>query len=324
MAKLHKLTGAEARTWRANVPYVVDGEGNPQRILSTEEEAAVCALIEQAKRHRAPQSQELEIFDSEENPQKVTITVEVYGNSQSPHTAVFIDSLRRMTAREIMGERFLKQYKRDVMLQTPGGKFLKMVRHPDIERPKTSDAMRTVPAAKYCACKDWGNPHPGRHHPACEHNKHAPPEEQAESDTDTRLSEADIAALPAPKDKSVVSDLIVEAPGAQPVHENKAPAPEMCWCAKWHGTEKGKHHALCQNRMQYEREQGQVTATQEPEEWLVELDGGEAVRPATREEVEQSKQAQIETGLASVEVEGKRYAVSVLEDGNEDANDTIV
>lgn len=155
---------------------------------------------------------------------------------------------RFISSREIMKRNLFAQHG-DCILKWPNGKFIATVRDPKLDRPKFQTSVeRSAPNPTECECKTWGEPHPGRHHVACQWNRYAPKLEKADPKTRLTeepivLSEKDIPEEPAAKTTAVPTRAFLDS------HTVRAPAPEDCVCREWQwpdGLAHAGHHPICQ------------------------------------------------------------------------------
>lgn len=344
MAAIHRMTSNEHRAWRNNIAQLVRFEGEDlhvERALAIAEEEAIDAAVRIAKKRNADVSKKVTVASDPRKPgEKRSIDIDVKVQ-QTPdggvRATVMVDGCERKTAREVISWRLLKKYGRDVQLRRPNQTFCAMIRDPKQFRPVAADANRTAPHPDACSCKDWGNPHPGRHHQACPHNVNAPPDEQALTQIDTggtpthenttpedvASASADIASdvmapepdmqgvrLPAASSTRTVS---LDSPAAPRVEtaveeqDDSAPDPADCVCKDWAGTEPGKHHQVCQFRAQWEKEQAMKAET--PIYWLYDMTERTRVREALPEEVKEAIDNQIKTQVPTCTVNEQTYLV---------------
>lgn len=342
MSRAHRLTGAEFRLWRQNVPQLVDAEGHAVRALLLAEEQLISELSERARQSAQAVSHTAEVHEADGSSRTVDIQIQVHeAHAQTPASPhhpnpvlleIRVDGLTRKTARQVIGERLLAHYKNDVLLRSPNGKFLRMVRNPLRAKPTRTDADRTAPKPEFCECRKWGNPHPGRHHPVCPYNRFAPPHEQALSNLDIGPASAAVGTLAAKPStgtiteqslaeapsrehaKGIVSDMLVHAPGVPRGKPQRAPEPEVCQCKDWKrpaGADPLAHHPICEFRLAYEREHAQAEAQKQALHlpWLMSLEG-ERVREATPNEIAEADAAEERTGLRTVQIDDIPYVVS--------------
>lgn len=192
MAKTHRLKTQEHNVWRENTPQLVNSDGESVRLITAEEERLIGVLLVRASASRQSIKQTVEVSDAASPGVKRSIEVEIIvtptAGNLPPQRTVKVDGLDRVCARDLMKLKLFELYKCDVQIQRPNGAFLAVVRDPKLSRPSIKQGSGIAPPPANCVCRDWGNPHPGRHHPVCEHNARAPLHEQAISEVDRLVS----------------------------------------------------------------------------------------------------------------------------------------
>lgn len=206
---------------------------------------------------------------------------------------------RKQLQRRIFDESGITQ------IRAPSGRILGTARgggeRVPIERARVRGAHHAIAPAE-CLCREWQKPE-GRedeHHPICAHKSHW--EAQLAHSPDVPRERAVLNAADRPASNR-------EPPTAAPAEPERAPvppapAPEACICRDWAGTSPAQHHALCEFRDRWQRE-NQLRAPD-----LVELETGEVAREATPEEAEASRAKAAEDGVGAIELsDGKLYYV---------------
>lgn len=167
------------------------------------------------------------------------------------------------------------------------GKQLFDVRDPNVSRispPPKPEVHHITP--ERCQCAKWGGRQAGKHHPACQFNKLAPPEFQGHP----REQILDAVELP------------VEAP--KPSSLEYVPAPEECECRDWAkggDSDPNLHHPTCQWFDAWNlRASGEMV--------LCDIDGTYR-RPATTDEVAESEKNKGERGAPFVTIDKSDFIV---------------
>lgn len=219
-------------------------------------------------------------------------------------------------------------------IRAPSGHILGTARQSNervpIERAKARAAHHAIRPGE-CMCREWQKP-PGKedeHHPICvnkaswesqqAHDPDAPRDRVVVSTTVAHAAPSEgtaptqppppaLEAVPAvPKLPAVAvveqaAGALAQDAGATPTTATHEPA--TCICQDWAGVNLGHHHALCQFRSQWDREQA-VSVPQ-----LIELETGVVAREASAEEAAASKRKEPEDGVGAIELsDGKLYYV---------------
>lgn len=318
MAKRVRLSGSQFRKWTGNCPIVLDGDGNPTRDTTEGERRAILELSRHAQVRGTPASARAPGGTS-------VVRVDV---SQEPLpgrpdlkrkvATITIDGFQITDTHGVMRAELLAEHGECQVLM-PNGKFMMMIRDPSVVRGTAKDANRNATKPEHCVCRDWGDPHPGRHHRVCQENAKAPPEERGDNDggEGVRVSEETVVvmeratrrtggtpALPArPAPTLVQSAVVTPKPDAY--------SPEDCpnLCRRW-AEYKGNgetHHAICQYAEAWE-------ARNKPRSVLVSIDNGEVLRAATLQEIGEAEANEERTGGKIAVVSGEQFVVMTEED----------
>lgn len=311
MPKPVRLSSAEARAWRQNAVQLVDEKGSAITALSPEAEA-VRHRFEQRSRAEAVNSpntfrglkEEIEFDevgpDGKKRSRKLTFETKVK-RTDSTHRegyvmTMFIEGYQCLKTREVMSKRLFARHG-ECMIQGINGKMLKIVRDPAVaasRKPGKVASGRLAPTPENCPCKDWGEPHPGKHHHVCEWNGIAPAGE--------RGAAPDEAAVPLVVDTK--DELFVEAPPK----DVKIPSPEECECSGWPGTPTpGEHRPICQFKTAWENRSKERY-------FIVSMSDGDVVREATQEEQAKAEIEEKRSGMATVSLAGVLYTVMLESD----------
>lgn len=183
-----KLTSALQRAWRENTSQWVSPQGVVLRAVTPEEEKALFPAVQNARRvgRNGRQTVVAEYVRVDESNtrhvQNVTLDVQFVvtrtGNAPDAFLLdVFVAGNRYVSGREIIEKRLLAQHG-ECILHGVNGKRIKVIRDPNVTRPKFSEA-RTTPPPDNCVCRGWIGTEPGRHHHTCTFNAYAPPSEKA-------------------------------------------------------------------------------------------------------------------------------------------------
>lgn len=314
--KVVRLNTNQFRQWRGNKPFLVSESGEPKRELSLQEERVTSELADQAKRTRSTIEKEFESLTKGGSTIKVKCVAESFGSSgETVLVKTYVDGLLKVPSRQLIKARLLKDHG-ECQVRGPNNVVIATVRDPKVTRPTPKDALRTAPPPENCQCKDWGEPHPGMHHPICQYNKIAPIDEQALS---TRVSEKQLVEVPKGKSPAIdpnaqsVGEPIGESvgepvgePTAELVEKSEPHAPDKCpnGCLNWAwppGTVKPvadiEHHPICQFADAWESH-ARVAM------YVCELDSGKAVRKASKEEVAESVLSERRTGAPTINLGG--------------------
>lgn len=300
MSKVIRLSGSEQRRWNSHASVVVSEKGEMLRILSPRE---VDVMFQLGKFVREKRQSARAAVPGESGT--IEARLEKLPGSPALEARFFVDGARIEGMREVMSRELLLR-NGECQIRSTNGKFLAVIRDPNFVRSTPADAQRTSPKPENCVCRDWGSPHPGKHHAICEHNNRAPAEERGEgriTDKDIELiqnkSEGELQAKP---ETAVPKPSVIE-----PRSPTVLPSPEECVCNTWvrpDGDDGAGHHPICEWRDPWEnRESGHA------EEFLSDLTTGERGRAATPEEILQADQAEKMTGSRIITIGEKSYAV---------------
>lgn len=286
MAKIVRLKADQHRRYRANRLVLVNEAGAIVRHLELDETLLMDRCLKQAHRTKETFAAELE------NGVKIVATVvRPDDNPRNAYVEPKVDGLSVRAERDmIFGEIFAQHG--ECQLRGMNGIVIKYIRDPNAKRLTVKD-HRTVPKPEHCNCRAWKRADMTRHHFLCENNKHAPPEErgtqfskQEKSDALLRAARAEL--IKSPPKASMLLDKTVAVPGA--VKAVATPKPSECVCREWARSD-GKeandehHHPICEHHDKWE-------AKHRPEEWIVDLDTGENIRPATPQEIAEADTAE--------------------------------
>ena len=229
MLKILRLTHDQARTWRQNQLFLVDEAGKIIRPASQEE------------------SDEWSRYQALGNDLQLKL---------EDDRMVSFCSARAMLKAAILAEHG------DTQIRWPNGIIIVTVRDPNRQRMSLEESQKTAPSPPHCDCKDWGDPHPTRHHPVCQWNRYAPESERGDvraasfvpgqpvvmSVSEIQKKVAPVAArLPV---GTTPSPRVFSAPIAPPAPS--IPPPLQCECKEWlspDGTppsQRKGHHPNCQ------------------------------------------------------------------------------
>jgi hypothetical protein len=308
--KTLRLNPTDARTWRQNQTVLLDEQGNFVRHLSLNESRALSEVEKKARHLR--QVVQLMVPGVGKNGETMVelVATPVQISRETLTVKSKVDGYDVVGGREyFLHQVFLKHGECQVRSHT--GQFMKAVRDPNVVRPTAKDAMRNAPRPESCACAGWGVPHVGRHHPICEWNVKAPPEERALPEDSVQFPNA--AQLPPPLmkvEKPSILDMQKKPPGVIPppvshmavplTPQPVVPSPAECLCqkfAKTDGSEDGKHHPVCQWKEAWE-------AMHQPVMFLMSLSTGDIGRAASGDEI---RAARGEQGF--VLIGGEQYGV---------------
>jgi hypothetical protein len=166
-------------------------------------------------------------------------------------------------------------------------------------------------------CREWQKP-PGReheHHPICvnkaswesqqAHDPDAPRDRVVVSTSAAHAGANEASAPPEPLSPVAPASQVEAAQQeTEQLLTSATPKPETCICQTWAEVSAGHHHALCQFRNQWDRE----NAVSVPQ--LIELETGVVAREASAEEAAASKRKEPEDGVGAIELsDGKLYYV---------------
>lgn len=279
MAKVVRLKGHEQREWNANLSILVDeGNGTIVRPITAKESLTMFQMSRQVVKTKQGFTQE-----TPEEGSKVEARLEpLQGGGLM--VRFYIDGYVIVGGREAMKSRILAEHG-ECMLYRTNGKLLCYVRDPNLRRPAAAEANRTTPHPDSCACSKWAGRQEGRHHPVCQHNNNAPPEERGEFGmTQGPTSQATVLAPGAQIPKGLVPESMLAAgtvlPGFGKNAGTKAPVPAgtaivaragtqtalpvqniphptACACARWNLPDgvtidrTKQHHPICEWKDKY-------------------------------------------------------------------------
>lgn len=282
MAKIVRMKPEQHRRYRQNRVVLVDQSGEIVRHLELSETLLLDRCLAEA--HRTKQTVEAE---TDEKVKIVAAVVHPDDNPKNAYVEPSVDGLSVRAERDMIFAEIFKQHG-TCQLRGMNGIVIKYIRDPNLQRVTAKD-HRTVPKPEHCICKSWKRADMTRHHFLCQNNKKAPPEERGvqfskseKSDAMLRAARAELIKAP-PKARNLL-DQTVSVPGA--IKAQETPAPADCVCRGWARSD-GKeanddhHHPICEHHDKWE-------SKHRPEEWLVDLDTGENIRPATPEEIAQA------------------------------------
>lgn len=305
MSKHIRLNSAQHRAWSANTPQLVNSKGTPVKAVSPELEAqcekvrreALKTVASVKKRIRFKEKNE----SGEETKQELTVEgrIKRYGDGPDQFRVfVFVEGMLKTSTRDIMLAQFFQTHG-ECQLARPNGKMLKIVRDPTrtITTPNPA-ALRQAPPPEQCSCREWGAPHPGKHHHICEYNHLAPADERSDGLPDTSEGKpSNVERLP-------VGVARVEPPKPAPLPVS----PQDCPCRDWAKDDPDSHHPLCENKKAWE-----THASNRPTFNLVSLDSGETVREASEDEVAQAEIEAQQSGQMLININDAMYMVQKAE-----------
>lgn len=297
MSKVIRLNPTDQRTWRQNQSVLLDPEGNPVRNVSFAESRALADTEKRARHLRQPVR--VEVKDGA--TVTTIVSVPAFISRETLIVKTTIDGHEVVSGREFFKQRVLAAHG-ECQLRSHTGQFMCSIRDPNVVRPSAKDAMRNAPRPEACPCKDWGEPHAGRHHPICEWNVKAPPDERAHPEdsiqsmnvplpvTILKVEKPSILDVPSRKlppprrpVPATVSEVIPLPMTVQATESTRALSPAECVCQEWAkspSSEEGKHHPICQWKDAWET----LQSGKEPM-FLVNLTTGEVGRAATIDEI---------------------------------------
>lgn len=333
MAKIVRLTGAEQRKWTRNSQVILSGDGSPLREVTENEQRAIVELTRHMRVKRTSAS-------ARSPGESSTVAVHVETDERGRPTAArfTIDGMELTDTRSVMRSELLQKHG-ECQLRWTNGKVMTTIRDPRITRPTAKDALRSSTAPNNCVCKDWGDPHPGRHHRVCQENQKAPPEERGDLGMDggpVHVSEAEVEILEA----GSISHGSREDAGQAPFGQKKtgqrllstgatvgtvesapvvvtppaAYAPADCpnSCASWvrHDGKTEGHHPICKYADAW-------AAASRPPMVLVDIDSGEVLRDAKIDEIGEAEASEKRTGAATVKIGDQLFLVMPRSDAGE-------
>jgi hypothetical protein len=308
MSKIIRLNPTDARTWRQNQPVLLDSNGAFVRLVSFSESRALGDVEKRARHLRQP----VKLAFKDESGKSVELSsTPMQLSRETIVLRTTIDGLEVMSGRDYFRKQVLEQHG-ECQLRSHTGQFMCSIRDPNVVRPSAKDAMRNAPKPSSCPCRDWGTPHEGRHHPICEWNVKAPPDERAlPEDSMQSLGMIPVAAPVMKQEKPSILNMprlperavraaaasAVSAPVAK-AQVMKPVAPEDCVCKDWAKTaasEPGKHHPICEHKEAWEAWEANHGVAEKF--LLVNLETSEIGRQATAEE---ARAARSEAGFVLI------------------------
>lgn len=279
-----------------NRVVLVDASGTIVRPLNLSETLLLDRSLAMA--HRTKQDVEEETEDG------TKVVVRVVRPDDDPRNAYVeptIDGFSVRSDRDMMFAEYFASHG-ECQLRASNGVVIKYIRDPNRKRLTAKD-HRTVPKPEHCVCKAWKRADMTRHHFLCDNNKKAPPEERGERFSkaeiaNTMLREARSELIKAPPKAKRLLNQTVSVPGA--VKAQETPSPADCVCRGWARSD-GKessdehHHPICEHHDKWE-------SKHRPEEWIVDLDTGENIRPATPEEMAQADMSEKRGGARLIAI----------------------
>ncbi len=303
MAKVIRLKGEEQRRWHSHASVIVRENGKELR-RTTPREVDVMFQLEKFVRERRQSARAKVPGESS----TIEARLETLPGSTAQEARFYVNGDRVEDVREVMAREFLAAHG-ECQLRTTNGKFLAMVRDPKVVRSTPQDAQRTSPKPDNCICRDWGTPHPGKHHAICEHNQRAPSDERIDGairkeDFEVITPER-VDGLQATGSDPVAREPVAHEPVIVPRSKDVLPEPDKCVCKDFQrpeGAPASGHHPLCEWHDEWE-------ARGRPEEFLTDVATGEKVRKATLEELRLADENEKATGSRMVTISEKSYAV---------------
>ena len=293
MSKIVRLKGADSREWFQNASVVAD-ENGVHRPLTIDERKIAKDLS------RSVSAKKPKLEKMSKDGTLVTVGLETKSGKEkaSKDDPFFVvgrvDGREILEGRQAMRERILREHG-ECQLYAPNGRLLTAIRDTSKKKPKAAELRRKGHKVDNCQCKVWKKPKgadPELHHPACQYFTKAKDVESVEERSE--LPEVERTDAPEP---SVL------------------PSPDACVCKAWKrakGMPTDGHHPTCQHREAWESRGAEGGA---PSSYsLANLDTGEIVRGATREEVDQALANEKLTGVLSVKVGDDFFAVVSSED----------
>jgi hypothetical protein len=291
--KIIRLTPTDARTWRENRPLLLDAEGKVVRAITIGESRVLSNLMKKVRQIRKPV--ELD-YTEEGRTSKIHVSFDLVGRDQIVVPKTTIDGHEVIEGREWFRKEVLRIHG-ECQLRNHTGRFMCVVRDPNLKRPTPKDAERMAPKPEHCQCRSWGTAHPGRHHPHCEWNAKAPEDERA---FETDLKRLVAAAEPATFEKpSILSQAVVSRERYLPPEDRASviaettPSPEACpnSCSSWaktKGSEEGQHHPICKFHEKWRAAHPPEGKPLTERYFLLSLTTGKVAREATLDEVRQA------------------------------------
>ena len=303
MAKIIRFKSADQREWNHNQSMLVNENGTIVRPVTSKEQMTMF----QVSKHVAQSSKDFATKTPDETSTVEAKLTKLPGSTKS-RIDFFIDGFGVRGGRELIKERLLAEHG-PCQVYGINGKFLTMVRDPNAAKAKAPQGNAQAPSTDQCICKNWalsnGAAHPGKHHPVCQFNDKAPPEERGSfNDTGgdpTTVQAASggllpVAAIPAP---------VVPA----------VPSPEDCHCKVWalpNGDAKRPdvHHPICEFKEKWEA----ANPGDGERYFIVNLNTLQAMREATPAEITQAEAEEAKGGVMTVAIDGETYGVMLESD----------
>ncbi len=303
MAKIVRLTGVEQRKWTRNVQIVLNEDGSPLREVTQNEERVI---VELTRHMRVKRTSARARTPGESST--VSLSVEKDAGGRPTSARFTIDGLELTDTKSVMRAEMLARHG-ECQLRWTNGKVLCVIRDPSVRRPTAKEALRSSVSPDSCPCKNWGDPHPGRHHRVCQQNEKAPPEERGDIGADGPVHVSDAAIEieeaagigHAAGQRLLATGATVGTVESAPVVKSapKAHAPAECpnGCFGWvrHDGKTEGHHPICEHAAAWE-------AVDKTPSVLVDIDSGEVLRPATIDEIGEAEASEKRTGAATVKI----------------------
>jgi hypothetical protein len=302
MAKIIRFKSADQREWNHNQSMVVNDNGTIVRPVTSKEQLTMFTMT----KHVASSNQPFETKTPEENTTIEARLTRLPGSNKS-RIDFFIDGMAVKGGRELIKERLLSEHG-PCQVYGINGKFLTVVRDPNAVAKKTTAAqgVSQAPSPELCICKNWALPngatHPGRHHPVCEFNDKAPPEQ--------RGSFNDVGGEAPPVFQQTSAQKAIPLPPPAP----KVPSPAECHCKNFampDGSVKPAdvHHPICEFKEAWE------SANPTGEKFfIVNLETLAVMREATVEEASQAEAEEAVSGVMTVTIDGTTFGVMTESD----------
>jgi hypothetical protein len=299
MARVVRLKSQDQREWNRNQSILMSEAGVVVRPVSALEQQTMFQL----SRHVAQTKQPAKTKTPGE-ASMVDARLDKLPGSNAMAIRFFIDNHSVVGGREYFKQRMLALHG-ECQLRSLNGKFLCAVRDPRAQRAVAEKIARKSPEASSCMCQAWplsdGSAHPTTHHPVCQFNDGAPPEE--------RGTFKEPSALPAPAQVASPPAAVVEPakPEAVVIPAVAVPAPEACHCKGWaqpDGSVKpdNVHHKMCEFRESWE-------SANQAKHVIIDLDSGIVMRDATLDEVKEAEENEKTSGTMTLTIGDKMYGV---------------
>jgi hypothetical protein len=268
MSQVRRLSGTQLRRWRINQPKIVfEDTGEVAR---------------DATKHEVRRD-----FDARRRHKRLLITIDdrrckIVGDRELMKKELF----------DLFGE---------CQVRRPNGTFLVAIRDPNLKRPSAKQSSKIAPSPENCTCRDWGEPHPGKHHKICQWNNLAPANERGDIEVNPRA----FRQTTRENRPSVIREE-TSMPIELNSNEPDIPEPDECFCAAWvkvEGQVEGQHHPLCEF---YDKHLSKLLGNTQS---IIDLESGEAIRPATVDEVNEAKQNMQAKGSSTIKLGNKLYGV---------------